>query len=178
MFVENKFRFDRKKLLFPCFRRKQPLHDEKLRRFILFPDSMKAKPRIVGGAPADQKHSRWTVFLKCASSQCGGSIISSRHILTAAHCVFGLNASDITVYAGSIRSQHGSQDRSVSAITIHPNYDNDTHLNDIAILHLSERLNMTDPAVSFISLPSFGSKEYLADHWPATGAEVSELDMR
>ena len=145
--------------------------------FILFPGSVKGTPRIVGGKSADLKHWRWTVFLAVAGKECGGSIISSRHILTAAHCVFGLSASNIIVFAGSVRARHGSQNRSVSTVTIHSDYVNTTLVHDIAILHLSVRLNMNDPAVSFISLPSSASKELFDNEWPATKAEVSELDM-
>ena len=99
------------------------------------------------------------------------------HILTAAHCVYGLRATDITVYAGSVQERNGSQVLYVLAVTIHPNYSNTTYVNDIAILHLSVRLNMTDPNVGLISLPSSDSKEFFADQWPATRAEVSDLEI-
>ena len=101
------------------------------------------------------------------------------HILTAAHCVFGLNASHITVYTGLMRERKGSQNRSVSVVTIHPDYNHsaNTWVNDIAILQLSVRLNMTDLSVRFIRLPPADSSELSADGWPASKAKVSELGI-
>lgn len=55
-------------------------------------------PRIVGGADASEGAWPWMVSLHNTTYQqhfCGGSLISSEWVVTAAHCVFGLE-SDIS----------------------------------------------------------------------------------
>ena len=114
----------------------------------------KPEARIVNGADARPLQWPWAVYLRIAHLECGGSVISSRHILTTTHCVIGYNASQMTVYAGSHKRGEGSQIRQVPTITMHPSYNSCIFLNDIAILELSAELNMADPAVKSIELSS------------------------
>lgn len=54
--------------------------------------------RIVGGSPTLAHEYPWIVGLsRQGKIYCGGSLISQRHILTAAHCVNGMEAADIRV---------------------------------------------------------------------------------
>lgn len=122
--------------------------------------------RIVGGVDADSQLWTWAVSINIASSLCGGSIISSSYILTAAHCVWGASTSQITIYAGSSTRLAGTQNRSVSRIVIHSGYSRHTFVNDIALLLLSTPLNMTDPGVGTICLPSVNSTILAAGEWP------------
>lgn len=48
------------------------------------------KTRIVGGRPADPKEWPWMAALlrQGAIQYCGGVLITNRHVLTAAHCVY------------------------------------------------------------------------------------------
>lgn len=50
----------------------------------------KTKTRIVGGRPADPKEWPWmAALLRQGTIQyCGGVLITDRHVLTAAHCVY------------------------------------------------------------------------------------------
>ncbi|CAF3826325.1 unnamed protein product [Rotaria sordida] len=128
--------------------------------------------RIVGGEAAASQTWGWAVILRISNSLCGGSIISASWILTAAHCVSGVNASLMTVYAGSNRYGFSSQSRSVLASTPHPSYSSSTYVNDIALLQLSTPLNMADPAVSAICLPSISSATLSAGEWPPAGTTV------
>ncbi|CAF0894687.1 unnamed protein product [Rotaria sp. Silwood1] len=128
--------------------------------------------RIVGGEAAASQTWGWAVSLKIGGSLCGGSIISASWVLTAAHCVSGASASQITVYAGSTSRLTGTQNRSVSSVTSHPSYNAATFVNDIALLLLSTPLNMTDPAVSTICLPSVSSATLSAGEWPPAGTTV------
>jgi len=50
----------------------------------------KTKIRIAGGQPADPKEWPWMVALlrQGAIQYCGGVLITDRHVLTAAHCVY------------------------------------------------------------------------------------------
>lgn len=56
------------------------------------PTLVGGKPRIVGGNEADEHEWPWQVSLRTTSSSfhfCGGSLISDRWVVTAAHCVDG-----------------------------------------------------------------------------------------
>ena len=134
--------------------------------------------RIVGGDPALPSTWSWTVFLHFGKNSCGGSIIAASWILTAAHCLENISVSGITVYAGSNKKWIGSQILSVSTILVHPSFDKDTFVNDIALLHLSTPLNLTDPHVGVICLPSASSATSSTDEWPPSETKVNNKERR
>ncbi|CAF1292599.1 unnamed protein product [Adineta steineri] len=129
--------------------------------------------RIVGGEAASPATWSWTVSLNIANIYlCGGSLISASWVITAAHCVNGQTASSITIYAGSNSRWTGTQSRIVSKIIVHPSYSSITYVNDIALLQLQTPLDMTDPHVSQICLPSVDSTTLSTTEWPAANTTV------
>jgi secreted trypsin-like serine protease len=131
--------------------------------------------RIVGGETARSESWGWAVSLSMADSLiCGGSILSSEWIITAAHCVHDYSASDVIIYAGSNILWFGKQNRTVSQIIIHSDYNGDPDYdNDIALLRLTSPLNMSDPAVSSICVPSVDPTTLAVAEWPAANTTVS-----
>ncbi len=73
---------------------------------------------------------------------CGGTLIDSRHVLTAAHCVGTTNSSAITITAGLHNKKNDEratqQKRIVERIFKHPGYNDKTIENDITILRLAQ----------------------------------------
>ena len=129
--------------------------------------------RIVGGEIAGSSTWGWAVSIKLGTGGlCGGSIIASQWILTAAHCVTSYTASQITVYAGS-NTMWSGQSRSVSTIFSHSSYISSTKQNDIALLYLSSPLNMADPNVKMACIPSVSSSTLSAGEWPPANVDVS-----
>ena len=124
---------------------------------------------VVGGQYTGVNEYPWMVKLQLSKwgrtpSQCGGSIISNRHILTAAHCTAGKTVSNIKVILG----EHDTTDsvgaiRTISAITEHPNYalnnDNGQIVNayDVSILTLSSPITFSR-TISPVCLPSYDGK--------------------
>ncbi len=130
--------------------------------------------RIVGGENASAATWSWAVSISIADSYiCGGSIISSSWVVTAAHCVNGYKASKITVYAGSNLPWSGTQSRVASRVIVNSGYNSVTYINDIALLELATPLIMTDPYVSQICLPSVSSTVLSSGEWPPAGTTVS-----
>ncbi|CZF77831.1 S1 family peptidase [Grimontia marina] len=98
------------------------------------------QPHIVGGNNANISALPWQVYIDIPSSGCGGVIISNDYVLTAAHCVEGLFASDISVLAGFTDLSSPRSPIPVANIQVHPDYNNANLTADIAILKLAGSL--------------------------------------
>merc|ERR1711953_1429552 len=59
--------------------------------------------KIVGGVEATPHESPWQVGLFFNGYFCGGSIISEKYILTAAHCADGVYSHEVVIGAHEIR---------------------------------------------------------------------------
>jgi len=104
-------------------------------------------PRIIGGTNASPDDYPWAVALLRANigdgfdaQFCGGTLIASRWILTAAHCVNDLSsASEIEVAIGinNLNNISNTDRQTVSNIFVHPSYNTISLNNDIALLELA-----------------------------------------
>jgi len=119
--------------------------------------------RIVGGEETEAHEYPWQVGLVSASGShpwCGGTLISSQHVLTAAHCTDGSSPSSIAVLLGEHKIDDSSFTRvAISAITDHPGYSASTLDSDFSILTLAEPVTFSS-SVSPACLPASTSQDY------------------
>ncbi|OQR69116.1 proclotting enzyme-like [Tropilaelaps mercedesae] len=101
--------------------------------------------RIIGGRTAEKNDFPWAVALVGQPGNgsglqfCGGTLITDRHVVTAAHCVIGLSTLDFRVHAGHVDLDDAADSGGewVSSIIVHPEYDSGKHrYADIAIVKL------------------------------------------
>nr|CAD7447017.1 unnamed protein product [Timema bartmani] len=112
-------------------------------------------PRIVGGQSAQPGEFPYQVSIRYnGNHMCGGSILNSRYILTAAHCVNGVHAEDLHVVSGSIHLNDQTHISVVKRVLLHEQYyiQNEVPVNDVALLELQTRLHLDNIAVANISL--------------------------
>ncbi len=121
--------------------------------------------RIVGGIEAIPNSWPWIVSLQLRDHICGGALIDTRHVLTAAHCLTSTSDSQIRVIAGLHERQKintgRTQNIGVSRIFIHEQYSTVTQSNDIAILRLSQPIQLNN-YVNLICLPGPDPQESTA----------------
>ncbi|KAJ8117663.1 hypothetical protein OPT61_g1194 [Boeremia exigua] len=122
---------------------------------------------IVGGTAAAAGEFPYIVSLQRSGSHfCGGSLVDSRTVVTAAHCTVGQTASSLTVRAGSLNRNSGGTLVRVSSVKVHPNYaSGSAYNNDIAVWKLATAIP-TSSTISYVSLPASGSD-------PAAGSTVT-----
>lgn len=104
-------------------------------------DQHRIEARIVAGAPVRIDQYPWQVALENRAGQfCGGAIVGTRSVVTAAHCVDGTRPAAITIRAGTARLDRPGQTRQVERIVMHPNWRPASNRNDIAVLLLDRDL--------------------------------------
>ncbi|CAL8091847.1 unnamed protein product [Orchesella dallaii] len=123
-----------------------------------------ASINIIGGEEAGEDEFPFlvTIQYKGANGEnnthnCGGTLISMTRVITAAHCVAGTPKESLTVVGGthllSSAVRGLLQNRDVSNIVIHPNYEGGSiNKNDIAIVDLSTPFE--NPRIGSIPMPS------------------------
>ncbi|KAF2891880.1 hypothetical protein ILUMI_14316 [Ignelater luminosus] len=155
--------------------------------------------RIYGGQNTTLDEFPWMALIgykevdgSDAGFQCGGSLISQRYVLTAAHCikVTGLTPSKVRLGEWRISTTRdclgGRQqvcsdpivDVPIQKSISHPEYRKKTHDSDIALIRMARRVANTD-FIRPICIPTVNSPP------PATGAKLTtagwgatELDYR
>jgi secreted trypsin-like serine protease len=124
-------------------------------------------PRIIQGYAAVANSWPWAVALYINNNQifCGGFLVTYQHVVTAAHCVNGIAANTITVFAGiqKLSLRTSGQSRGVSNVTVNPGYTSSAYVNDVAVLQLQSPLTQTS-AVGLCCLTSDTSLPALGDH--------------
>ena len=127
--------------------------------------------KIAGGIDATLADNPWQVALVATAilnnedaQYCGGSIIGSRWVLTAAHCVDApVTADQVSILVGTASLTSGGTRIPLVAngIHLHPQWNYSSHQNDIALLQTASDLGGT---------PIQG--------WPSDQPEVPGLAVR
>ena len=120
--------------------------------------------KIVGGVGTELNEYPWQVGITSPNSErpfCGGSILSSTSILTAAHCTYGSSAEDLVVVVAEHdwTEEDGQERHAVCGKIEHPQYNSRTQDKDFSILTLCSPLSFRRE-IQPVCLPSLPGPTY------------------
>ncbi|XP_044761607.1 trypsin-1-like [Coccinella septempunctata] len=134
--------------------------------------------RVVGGNEADAHEFPWLVGLtRDGEIQCGASLITKRHLLTAAHCVNGFDIREMSV----VLADHNRVSpnrlstivvRGLRSIREHERFDKYSFNNDIAILEMDSPVDFTttvQPACLPRRAADYTGRDAVVAGWGKTG---------
>ncbi|XP_011873132.1 PREDICTED: venom protease-like [Vollenhovia emeryi] len=164
-----------------------------------------ATQKIVGGNKTRVFQYPWMALISYTGDisktdpdfRCGGTLISSRYILTAAHCVTELpdglqvigvrvGEHDLTTERDCERDKNGRevfcsnyQDFGIDSIQSHPDYTTSRMQNDIALIRLNVSVNFSPRNIKPICLPIGNSRPINRDNGAVvTGWGATESGQR
>ncbi|KAK9881399.1 hypothetical protein WA026_016289 [Henosepilachna vigintioctopunctata] len=113
--------------------------------------------RVVGGKKCSVEEVPFIVSIRRSFNFqhfCGGSLISSRWVLSAAHCFEKMKPSELRLLVGlSEAHRNMAQTLNAKSIFLHEDFDTYYYRNDIALVLLDHKVIMFRGVVSTIKLP-------------------------
>ncbi|TOG47586.1 S1 family peptidase [Vibrio parahaemolyticus] len=130
--------------------------------------------RIIGGEPANTSDWKFIASLVRKGQPtsighfCGGSFLGGKYVLTAAHCVEGLNADDLDIVLGLYDQNRESQAQRIAVNNIysHTAYNSHTTNNDIALIELEHSV---DSATIDLATPEVLDSVHVGDKLHVAG---------
>ncbi len=110
--------------------------------------SVSANEKIVGGEKVTDPTE--APFIVSLDGACGGSIISSKWVLTAAHCAGYFK----TVKGGILNLKEQGVTVNVKRVIKHPEYNSKTFSNDLALVELEKELDLSGDNIKAVRLAS------------------------
>ncbi|CEJ93190.1 hypothetical protein VHEMI08799 [[Torrubiella] hemipterigena] len=135
--------------------------------------------QIVGGQPGKMEDFPYIVSLYTSGHFCGGSIISPRFVVTAAHCTMRGSPSQYSIWVGSAEHRSG-QKYQVTAIHNHPKFYERAMDYDVSLLEFGSDIEF-GPTAKLISVTNKTEptpKESVVSGWGNTkegGSPASTL---
>lgn len=130
-----------------------------------------AQNKIVGGVEAVPGEFPWQVAIRIDGMYfCGGSLIDSTHVLTAAHCTDGATSLSLTFGAHDVTTNEPSQ-VTVSSIsyTLHPNWNPSNLAGDMSIITLDSPITFNDRIQPIClvgaNAPTYAGVDLLVSGW-------------
>jgi len=115
--------------------------------------------RIVGGNSTRPLEFPWMVGLSFNKTWfCGGTLVSRKHILTAAHCTHEAVSAKIFVGTHDLYKVTGKHTIASSVFYEHPYYDPKEIKNDVALVELPKEIGFDD-TMRPICLPLLGEED-------------------
>lgn len=113
--------------------------------------------RIVGGKETNPAEFPWIVgFQRQGKLYCSGTLITNRHVLTAAHCVDSFEPYELKVFVGGHNVTNDyTETRRVKKIRAHTDFDIFTFNNDVAVVDLDKPVKF-GPKIQPACLPNGG----------------------
>ncbi|XP_050677519.1 brachyurin-like [Leptidea sinapis] len=131
----------------------------------------KIESRVIGGAQSERNSRPYQValYMRVGTTGqlgfCGGALVDQQWVLTAAHCCFhdGNLVDNIQVILGAHslydRYEHGRRIVHASEVHIHPDFQPDNFTNDLALLKLTNTIQLTDTIMTvrlpYLSISTF-----------------------
>lgn len=147
-------------------------------------DARGLTPLIIGGKDAKDGQFPYQVSLRTRiignQHFCGASIISTRYLLTAAHCAEGITSKPFFVVAviGSVNRNSGVTIK-LNKITRHEKWNRNLLLNDIALIRTASEIIFSETiqpiALPTKDLPDEGNTAVLLSGWGKNSLSVCEI---
>lgn len=146
--------------------------------------------RIAGGQETEVSEYPWQAWImerqenqRWIDGACGGSLLNSRWVLTAAHCIyFPSNPERYKVVLGDHDKDNDDETKIleiiVKKIINHPKWNLDTVAFDFSLMLLKKNVDFCDPFyphIRPICLPTNRRDKYVGDQAIATGWGVTEF---
>ncbi|KAF2881834.1 hypothetical protein ILUMI_24335 [Ignelater luminosus] len=103
--------------------------------------------RIIGGLHAHGHSFPYQVSIRHTAKNlhfCGGSILNSTIILTAANCLIDFQPSDLNVVVGSHKLSSGGDVYTIQQLKLHEQFNKNTRENDIGLIILQTPIQYSD----------------------------------